>query len=93
MQLTNTLFAVMAAALLVTAAPASESVERDLQARGCPDGFDTCGECNGTSCKIAGINFDCDFGKCTEQSGGGDGEICGYRNDDNQNGLWCPGGH
>ena len=46
MQLINTLFTVMAAALIVTAAPASTSVERDLQARGCPDGFDVCGVCH-----------------------------------------------
>ncbi|PLN82544.1 hypothetical protein BDW42DRAFT_192951 [Aspergillus taichungensis] len=91
MQLINTLFTVMAAALIVTAAPGSTHEERDLQARGCPDGFDTCGECNGTSCKIAGFNFDCDDGKCTEQSGGGDGKICGFHTDSSD--LWCPGGH
>ncbi|PYH48125.1 uncharacterized protein BP01DRAFT_176539 [Aspergillus saccharolyticus JOP 1030-1] len=35
-----------------------------------------CGTCNGLSCKIGYNNYPCDVGKCSKQSGGGDGKRC-----------------
>ncbi|EPS29705.1 hypothetical protein PDE_04655 [Penicillium oxalicum 114-2] len=34
------------------------------------------GKCNGTSCRSGFSNWKCDYGKCTKQSGGGDGKTC-----------------
>ncbi|PLB34850.1 uncharacterized protein BDW47DRAFT_111370 [Aspergillus candidus] len=89
MQLTKTLLTVMAAAFLVAAAPASTSGEQALQARGCPNNWNVCGTCNGGDCKIALTNHKCDIGKCTKQSGGGDGKLCGAVDVDTP--LKCPG--
>ncbi|OJJ44998.1 hypothetical protein ASPZODRAFT_134424 [Penicilliopsis zonata CBS 506.65] len=76
--------ALLASSLLVAAAPAEgEKVKRD-----CPDNWN-CGECNGTSCKIGISNFACTNGKCTAQSGGGDGAACHQDAEDNR--VYCPG--
>ncbi|KAF4627716.1 hypothetical protein G7Y89_g10438 [Cudoniella acicularis] len=70
---------IAATATIVSAIPTSEDVgAKSLQARGCPSGMSVCGRCDGTQCKIAGIEYPCQIGKCTSQSGGGDGKICGY---------------
>ncbi|KAF4985898.1 hypothetical protein FDECE_16243 [Fusarium decemcellulare] len=61
----------------------------DISVQACPSGFVICGECNGTSCKIAGLNNKCDVGKCTAQSGGGDGKICGFKQLGGD--IHCPG--
>ncbi|PLN82543.1 hypothetical protein BDW42DRAFT_166576 [Aspergillus taichungensis] len=88
MQLTNTLLTIMAAALVVSAAPPPKPDHNDIEARwDCPNGWTTCGECNGTSCHIAFWNSECDVGKCTAQSGGGDGKLCGVRDGN----VECPG--
>ncbi|KAF4463616.1 hypothetical protein FALBO_9568 [Fusarium albosuccineum] len=61
----------------------------DASVQACPSGYTICGECNGTSCKIAGANHPCGAGKCTVQSGGGDGKICGWKQLGGP--LTCPG--
>ncbi|KAH8427300.1 uncharacterized protein LDX57_005014 [Aspergillus melleus] len=40
----------------------------------CASGHKFCGECNGTSCKMAYVNLE---GSCVVQRGGGDGKYCG----------------
>ncbi|OBS16611.1 hypothetical protein FPOA_12773 [Fusarium poae] len=49
----------------------------------------TYGECNGTSCRVGFSNFSCDVGKCTKQSGGGDGKSCWH--DERDYKVYCPG--
>ncbi|RWQ91623.1 hypothetical protein C8Q69DRAFT_448331 [Paecilomyces variotii] len=46
---------VMAAPLSTEDAPLSTE-ENKVEARSCPNGWSQCGVCNGTSCKIAGLN-------------------------------------
>ncbi|KAH8686139.1 hypothetical protein BGZ60DRAFT_396939 [Tricladium varicosporioides] len=87
MQFSTLLTSILAATAFVVATPvldaeASKLITRDaegatIEARGCPNGWAYCGRCNGNSCKIAGLNQGCDQGKCTKQSGAGDGAICG----------------
>ncbi|KAL2793456.1 hypothetical protein BJX66DRAFT_224214 [Aspergillus keveii] len=65
------------------------SAERTDNARpACPPNS-TCGMCNGTSCRINGVNLSCGRGKCTVQSGGGDGTPCWALN--GGGGIVCPG--
>ncbi|PKY00050.1 hypothetical protein P168DRAFT_322510 [Aspergillus campestris IBT 28561] len=70
MQLTSIFFTVLASVVMVGAVPSN------IQSRGCPNDYAVCGECNGTSCKVAGTNRACDVGSCVGD-GGGDGAICG----------------
>ncbi|OJJ30092.1 hypothetical protein ASPWEDRAFT_700437 [Aspergillus wentii DTO 134E9] len=56
MQFTNIILALMASSM-VMAAPAQDSgSSTDSAAVSCPSGWIQCGECNGTSCKVAGTN-------------------------------------
>ncbi|KAL2694967.1 hypothetical protein Neosp_001556 [[Neocosmospora] mangrovei] len=71
------------------ATDAELAAREDVSAQGCPSDFVICGECNGTSCKIAGLNNKCQVGKCTAQSGGGDGQICGFKTLGGD--IHCPG--
>ncbi|KAF2147535.1 uncharacterized protein K452DRAFT_293933 [Aplosporella prunicola CBS 121167] len=41
---------------------------------GCKKGI-FCGKCNGSSCKVGGINYHCKFGDCDGEEGG-DGKYC-----------------
>ncbi|KAL2012278.1 hypothetical protein VTN00DRAFT_4996 [Thermoascus crustaceus] len=67
--------ALVASSAIVAAAPAPE---KQAPAANCPNGWTYCGECNGTSCKVGLSNHACEVGKCTVQSGGGDGKPCGW---------------
>ncbi|KAI9923741.1 hypothetical protein AWENTII_011880 [Aspergillus wentii] len=90
MQFTNIILALMASSM-VMAAPAQDSgSSTDSAAVSCPSGWIQCGECNGTSCKVAGTNRKCRTGSCTKQSGAGDGAICG--SSDLSIDMDCPGG-
>ncbi|KFY18050.1 hypothetical protein V492_00175 [Pseudogymnoascus sp. VKM F-4246] len=80
----------VASSPFITAAPTEKSTA--VKARGCPNNYDFCGECNGTSCKVAGINYKCSIGSCTSQSGAGDGAICGTTGTLAQGPYECPGG-
>ncbi|KAE8552441.1 pyridoxamine-phosphate oxidase [Talaromyces marneffei ATCC 18224] len=65
----------------------------ELEPQGCPNGWSFCGRCNGTSCKVAGLNYSCGYGtSCTQQSGGGDGALCGTYGV-LQGPYYCPGHH
>ncbi|OQE37897.1 hypothetical protein PENCOP_c009G01038 [Penicillium coprophilum] len=44
----------------------------------CDKDWNVCGVCNGSSCKIAGINTDCKHGSCGGPKGG-DGKHCGWK--------------
>ncbi|PLB41591.1 uncharacterized protein BDW47DRAFT_122633 [Aspergillus candidus] len=75
MQFTNIILALMATTVAVAAPAAGENtLARRVD---CPNGWSVCGECNGTSCKVAGTDRVCEEGSCTSQSGAGDGTICG----------------
>ncbi|KAJ5082871.1 hypothetical protein N7532_011914 [Penicillium argentinense] len=77
MQLSNLMFALVAVgASLGLAAPSPEKGSTETTQWTCPNGWSVCGECNGTSCKIAASNWDCEVGSCVGD-GGGDGAICG----------------
>ncbi|PLB49766.1 WD40 repeat-like protein [Aspergillus steynii IBT 23096] len=64
----NLFFALVASSTIAMAAPAQESVavqndaEESLSTQACPNRWGICGECNGTSCKIAGSNWECGKG-------------------------------
>ncbi|KAH8668232.1 hypothetical protein BGZ60DRAFT_528560 [Tricladium varicosporioides] len=96
MQLQNILAVFIAGASVVAAAPAAPQ-SRNLNylearaAQACDQGWSFCGECNGTSCKVAGINYGCSIGSCTKQSGGGDGAHCGTHGTLAQGPYECPG--
>ncbi|KAK1140569.1 pyridoxamine-phosphate oxidase [Aspergillus melleus] len=64
---------------------------RTLFPGACPNGWRYCGVCNGTKCKVKGVNYPCTGGtKCTKQSGGGDGKPCGSEYIISR--YQCPGG-
>ncbi|KAI1172735.1 hypothetical protein F4777DRAFT_581688 [Nemania sp. FL0916] len=51
----------------------------------------TSGGCNGTSCKVGFVNYECNKGSCVG-AGGGDGAKCTVvDNDDGSVTSWCPG--
>ncbi|KAF4625680.1 hypothetical protein G7Y89_g12484 [Cudoniella acicularis] len=88
---TFSLFTVLlAGSAIATAVPSDEN--HGLERRGCPGGWELCGNCDGTSCSIKfwGIpyNYGCDVGSCTEQSGAGNGVQCVAHNYDD---VHCPG--
>ncbi|KAJ6132010.1 hypothetical protein N7471_007225 [Penicillium samsonianum] len=88
MQLSNLMLALVAVgASLGLAAPAPEKDSTASTQWYCPNGWSACGECNGSSCKVAGINQSCAKGSCVGD-GGGDGAICGnlYHEE-----ITCPG--
>ncbi|PYI10908.1 hypothetical protein BO78DRAFT_160234 [Aspergillus sclerotiicarbonarius CBS 121057] len=79
--------------LAALAAPApAPSDNQENAALSCPSGAKiNCGGCNGTSCKIGFNNYPCDEGKCTAQSGGGDGASCWDTNLGGTRHIVCPG--
>ncbi|KAF9641507.1 hypothetical protein BFW01_g1490 [Lasiodiplodia theobromae] len=56
----------------------------------CRDGDSFCGDCNGTSCKVAGLNYDCAAGTSCVGNGGGDGAYCGSTTGYLQGPYNCP---
>ncbi|EPS31171.1 hypothetical protein PDE_06126 [Penicillium oxalicum 114-2] len=71
----------------VTATSASPAAELNANLLSARDGTYE-GECNGTKCKIGVFsNVKCDYGKCTRQSGGGDGKRCHVTDGK----AYCPG--
>ncbi|KAF2137053.1 uncharacterized protein K452DRAFT_302221 [Aplosporella prunicola CBS 121167] len=48
---------------------------------GCPGDYWYCGKCNGSSCKIGGVNYGCKHSTSCIGRGGGDGAFCGTKND------------
>ncbi|KAF2140830.1 uncharacterized protein K452DRAFT_309305 [Aplosporella prunicola CBS 121167] len=75
---------------LALSAPAENAGKEERAAQACPNGWAYCGECNGTSCKVAATNHPCKQGtKCTGE-GGGDGAICGSDTIDFDNAFECP---
>ncbi|KAH6662149.1 hypothetical protein B0J14DRAFT_662884 [Halenospora varia] len=60
-----------------TSALQDAGLEKRIEPCGALTNINKCGKCNGSSCKIGIINFACQIGKCTVQSGGGDGVGCG----------------
>ncbi|KAL1998295.1 hypothetical protein VTN02DRAFT_6455 [Thermoascus thermophilus] len=74
MRLLTLISALVASSAIVAAAPAPEQ----QAPAACPNGWTYCGKCNGTSCKVGLTNHACQVGKCTKQSGGGDGKPCGW---------------
>ncbi|EXK23475.1 hypothetical protein BFJ70_g15809 [Fusarium oxysporum] len=85
MRFTASLFAILAAtsALASAVSPATEGDSNVLISRA-----GEWGKCNGTSCKVNGKNYACNKGKCTAQSGGGDGKACNKLGGS----ICCPGG-
>ncbi|OJJ83273.1 uncharacterized protein ASPGLDRAFT_36713 [Aspergillus glaucus CBS 516.65] len=76
MRATTIVFALMASVAL--AGPASRPVKaRQME-----------GVCNGSSCKVDSISWGCSTGKCTAQSGAGDGAPCGGPDYES---ISCPG--
>ncbi|KAL5001725.1 hypothetical protein BDV10DRAFT_182290 [Aspergillus recurvatus] len=75
MKFTSVIFALVASASMAIAAPAENNNQAAQWT--CPNGWKYCGECNGTSCKIAGYNYDCNDSTSCVGTGGGDGTICG----------------
>ncbi|KAF4631190.1 hypothetical protein G7Y89_g6946 [Cudoniella acicularis] len=82
--------AFLASAALVAAIPTASNIEdSSLEKRGCPHGWQICGVCDGTKCKIAGSFLEsCGVGSCTRQAGAGDGSICGHKIGGQ---YYCPG--
>ncbi|KAL5356020.1 hypothetical protein BJX96DRAFT_93289 [Aspergillus floccosus] len=79
MQLTKLLLALVATSTVALALPQSNSCDSAI----------TCGTCNGSSCKIGAINYDCGHGtSCLASHGGGDGKKCSGGID---GGAVCPG--
>ncbi|KAL5591192.1 hypothetical protein FOVSG1_010081 [Fusarium oxysporum f. sp. vasinfectum] len=85
MKFTASLFAILAATS-VLAHGVSPVLEGDLDAL--TSRATEWGKCNGTSCKVNGKNYGCTKGKCTVQSGGGDGKACSKLGGS----ICCPGG-
>ncbi|KAH7400499.1 hypothetical protein BKA64DRAFT_642640 [Cadophora sp. MPI-SDFR-AT-0126] len=52
------ILALVATSIAAIAMPAAEA-RGELGKRACREGDTFCGDCNGTSCKIAGINYEC----------------------------------
>ncbi|KAF2666414.1 hypothetical protein BT63DRAFT_458772 [Microthyrium microscopicum] len=88
--LTLLLAAFVAAAPAESTASSVEGVD-STEIGNCPNGWDFCGKCNGTSCKVAGLNYRCSSGSCTKGSGAGDGAICGTHGSLADGPYECPG--
>ncbi|RAL01109.1 uncharacterized protein BO80DRAFT_425084 [Aspergillus ibericus CBS 121593] len=92
MRFTPLLFTLLAASPLATLAAPAPSENNENAALSCPSGAKIhCGGCNGTSCMIGFTNYPCDEGKCTAQSGGGDGASCWDNNLGGKRHIVCPG--
>ncbi|OQD78447.1 hypothetical protein PENDEC_c001G05780 [Penicillium decumbens] len=85
MHFSGLMFVLVASTSIVIAAPTDNNSA--VSEWTCPNGWTLCGTCNGTSCKIGGINYDCDDGTSCVGDGGGDGALCGS---DNNGDVICP---
>ncbi|KAI0014776.1 hypothetical protein F4780DRAFT_784797 [Xylariomycetidae sp. FL0641] len=73
-------------AAVAAAAPSGSGSRTGTQKR------TTSGGCNGTSCKVGFVNYECNEGSCVGE-GGGDGADCTVvDNDDGSTTAFCPVG-
>ncbi|PWY66354.1 hypothetical protein BO94DRAFT_540641 [Aspergillus sclerotioniger CBS 115572] len=92
MRFTSLIFVALAVGPLGALAAPTPADNAENAALDCPDGGKIhCGNCNGTSCRIGFKNYPCDEGKCTAQSGGGDGAYCWDNNYGGSRHIVCPG--